>query len=67
MNVEKDIGSLFVNKDGCREFISAHGEVLQKLSESRTFFDILIDGSKIHEKEKSGVYTELFQIGEFMK
>ena len=27
LNFEKDIGTLYVNKDGCREFISAHGEV----------------------------------------
>ena len=71
MNFEKDIGSLYVNKDGYREFISAHGEmsvmnVAEVVSKSN-FFSFLMDGSAIHGKEKEDVYIQSFQRGEFMK
>ena len=71
MNFEKDIGSLFVNKDSYREFISAHGEmsvmnVAEVVSKSN-FFSFLMDGSTIHGKEKEDVYIQSFQRGEFMK
>ena len=60
MNFEKDIGSLYVNKNCSLKLISAHGEssvknvagVVSKL----TFFSILMDGWTIHGKEKEGGY-----------
>ena len=71
LNFEKDIGTLYVNKDGCREFISAHGEVtVQNVAEvvsKSNFFSILMDGSTIHGKEKEGVYIQSFQREQFIK
>ena len=70
-NEKEDIRSLQVNKDGCREFISGHGEmsvmrVAQVVSISN-LFTILIDGTTVHGKEKEGVYIQLLLREEFMK
>ena len=37
--IERDIGPLYVNKDGCWGFIKAHGALIvtEKLFQSRTF------------------------------
>ena len=52
LNFKKVIESLYVNKNGCREFISAHGEVsisnVVEVFSKPNFFSILMDGSKIH-------------------
>ena len=71
LNFEKDICTLYVNKDGCREFISAHGEMtVQNVAEvvsKSNFFSILMDGSTIDGKEKEGVYIQSFQREQFIK
>ena len=70
LNFEKDIGNLYVNKGGCREFISAHGEVTVHVAEvvsKSNFFSILMDGSTIHGKGKEGVYIRSFQREQFIK
>ena len=55
MNFEKDIGSLYVNKDGSRE-PHAHEEVgvmdLAEVVSKSNFLSILIDGSTIYGKGK---------------
>ena len=58
LNFEKDIGSLHVNKDGCHEFISTHGEVSVMFVSKSNFFSILMDGSVMHRKEKEGAYIQ---------
>ena len=71
LDVEKDIGTLYVNKEGCRQFINAHGEVtLLDVAETvsrSNFFSALMDGSTIHKREKEGVYIQAFQKDEFVK
>ena len=70
MTFEKDIRSLYVNKDGPRE-PHAHEEVsvmdVAEVVSKSNFFSILIDGSTIYGKEKKGVYIQSFQREEFMK
>ena len=60
LNFKKDIGSLYITKDGCREFISPRGEVdvmnVAEVVSKSNFFSILMDGSTIHVKKKEG-YT----------
>ena len=65
LNFKKNIGSLCVIKDGCREFISAHEGVsvindVEVVSKSN-LFSILMDRSTIHGKEKEGAYIQSFQ------
>ena len=56
LNFEKNIASFYVSKDGCREFINAHGEVIvmsvAEIVSKSNFFSILMDNSTIYEKEK---------------
>ena len=60
LNFEKDSGSLYVNKDGYLEFVSAHGDMsVIDLAEDvlkSNFFSILMNRSTIHMREKR-VYT----------
>ena len=71
MNFKKDIGSFYVNKDGCRELISPYGEVdvmnVAEVVSKSNFFSILMDGLTIHGKAKEGVYIQSFQREEFIK
>ena len=68
--MERDIGSLYVIKGGCREFISANRELsvtnIAEVVSKSNFFSILIDGSTIYGKEK-GVYIQSFQRKKFIK
>ena len=70
LNFAKGTGSLYVNKDGCQEFISAPGEVsvmnVAEVVSKLNFFSILIDWSTIHGKEKS-IYNQSFQREGFIK
>ena len=60
MKLKKDSGSLYDNEDGCREFISAPGEMsainIAEVDLKSNFSSILMDESKIHMREKK-VYT----------
>ena len=65
MNFQKDTGSLYINKNGCLEFISVHGEVsvmsdTEVVSKSN-FFSILMDESKINGKNTEGTYIRLIK------
>ena len=65
MNFQKDTGSLYINKNGCLEFISVHGEVsvmndTEVVSKSN-FFSILMDESKINGKNTEGTYIPLIK------
>ena len=70
LDKEKDMGSLYVNKHGCTEFVNAHSDVnfddmAQTLRETN-FFSILMNGSAIHNKEEA-VYIQYFQKENFIK
>ena len=65
MNFQKDTASLYINKNGCLEFISVHGEVsvmndTEVVSKSN-FFSILMDESKINGKNTEGTYIPLIK------
>ena len=66
LNFKKDIGSLYVTKDGCREFISPRGEVdvmnVAEVVSKSNFFNILMDGSTIHVKKKEGYTFSRFKV-----
>ena len=65
MNFQKDTGYLYINKNGCLEFISVHGEVsvmsdTEVVSKSN-FFSILMDESKINGKNTECTYIPLIK------
>ena len=71
LDKEKDMGSLYVNKHGCTEFVNAHSDVnfddmAQTLKETN-FFSILMNGSTTHNKEEEAVYIQYFQKENFIK
>ena len=71
VSFEKDIQSLYVNKDGCLEIMIPHGEVsvmnVVKVVSKFNLFSILMDESTIHGKEKEVEYIQSFQREEFKK
>ena len=71
LDKEKDMGSLYVNKQGCTEFVNAHSDVnfddMARALKETNFFSILMDGSTIHNKEKEAVYIQYFQKENFIK
>ena len=71
MTFEKDSGSFYVNKDGCRKFKGAYGETsvinVAKVVLKSKFFSILMNGSTIHMSEKRRRIHLSFQRERFIK
>ena len=63
--------TLYVNKQGCSEFILSHKDIIfEKIASNplaSSFFSVLMNGSTIHTKEKQAVYVHHFQKDMFLK
>ena len=61
----------YINKDGCWESVSAHGDVsvmnVAEVVSKLNFFIILMDESAIHGKKKEGGYILSWQGAKFIK